>query len=158
MAFFECPAASLSPGRILFEGVNTASRTATGWQDVNFSGTAWEPDGGVIGVCLDPKFGHINSDGDIVVDQAIPEAYLAGYALRGVTSSGTATYCGVQILKNGTVISGATCYGNSTTASPYFRRVQTSFAVGDVIKVQTRVSSTTQAYMQVLFNIQWEGI
>ena len=154
--YFYASQVHLKPGRVLFTGVPTAARTNTSWTDVTFSTTSYDPSGTVTNTTLDPKFGHIDN-GNIVVDYAIPTAYLAGYVMRGVTSSGSAVYGGVQILKNGSVISGASCYGSSSTASPSFRRITTSFAVGDIIKIQTRVSSTTQAYIQPVFNIQWEG-
>ena len=89
------------------------------------------------------------------MDRAISAAYLAGGAMRGVTSSGTAVYCGIRLLKNGTVIHSV--YGSSTTASPTFRRIETSFAVGDVIQIQSRCSTTTQGYAKAYINITWEG-
>lgn len=149
----------LLPGRNLSSGCLANARSSTSWTTYSFSSsTAYDPDGASATFLLDTKFAHLNSSGAIVVDRAIPTAYLSGYVLRGVTSSGSAVYGGVRFLKNGTEISGASCNGSSSTASPSFRRVSTSFAVGDVITLQTKVSSTTQAYIQSVFTITWEGI
>lgn len=141
-------------GRNLFSCMLSNDHTAANtWKKYTFTSTVYDADGSSAAACLDENFGHIDSNGDIVVDRAISTAYLAGYSPRGVTSSGTAVYGGVAFYKNGTAISGASCNGSSSSANPSFRRVQTSFAVGDVISVYTRASSTTQAYVRCTCSI-----
>lgn len=140
---------AIPTGRILFSCMLGNLRTSTGWEKVSFTAkTVYDEDGTSASVCMDENFAHFDDNGQIVVDRAIQTAYLAGYSPRGVTSSGTAVYGGVAFYKNGTLISGASSYGSSSTPNPNFRRVQTSFAVGDVISIYTRVSSTTQAYVR----------
>lgn len=141
-------------GRVLFGATLTASRT-TSWEPYEFTTESYESDGASSAVALDNHFCHINANGDLVVDRAISTAYLAGGAMRGETSSGTAVYSGIAIYKNGSLVHSV--YGNSTTTSPVFRRIQTSFAVGDVIQIQTRCSTTTQGYAKTYLNITWEG-
>ena len=141
-------------GRNLFSYAGTASRS-TSWGTMTMISSVYDADGGAYGTMLDPHFGHFDGNNGIVVDRAIPVAYIHGAAFRGVTSSGTAVYSGVRLLKNGTVIH--SLYGSSSDTSPTCRRIQTSFAVGDVITIQTRTSSTTQAYCRIEMGITWAG-
>ena len=141
-------------GRVLFGATFTASRT-TSWTPYEFASESYDPSGTSSAVALDNHFCHIDANGDLVVDRAISTAYLAGGAMRGVTSSGTAVYCGIAIYKNGSLVHSV--YGNSTTTSPTFRRIQTSFAVGDVIQIRTKCSTTTQGYAKAYLNMTYEG-
>lgn len=68
---------------------------------------------------------------------------------RGRTSSGTVTYGGIQMRVNGTTM--ATAYSSSSSAS--YRGYYT-FAVGDVISIYSRASSTTQGHACVGFFIK----
>lgn len=86
---------------------------------------------------LDDNFGHLDSNGDIVVDKAISKVYVSGQTYVTRNTSGTAVYSGVRVLKNGTVITGASATGTSSDASAYFMRIETSVAVGDVISIET---------------------
>lgn len=134
-------------------GLNTDS---TSWHTLALSSattTAYDADGTGTGFLLDENFAHCEDGGNIVVDRAISTAYIAGIAWYGRTSSGTTVYSGVRMLKNGTVITGASAYGSSSDTSPSFRRIATSFAVGDIIQIQTRVSSTTGATTKYSINI-----
>lgn len=141
-------------GRCLFGCSVTPDRSTTSWQTYSFSSTAYDSSGTSVGTILDNQFAHINtSDGTIVVDRAISTAYIAGQAYLGRTSTPADVYSGIRILKNGTEISGASVYGSSSNTDPSFRRISTSFAVGDVITIQTRVSSTSVSRCRVTLNI-----
>ena len=101
---------------------------------------------------LDENFAHFADGGEIVVDSACT-VYIAGAAWYGRTSSGTSVYSGLRVLKNGSVISGASVMGESGTASSTFRHVAVTLAVGDVITIQTKVASTTNANTKITVNI-----
>lgn len=137
-------------GRNLFSYTGTMSY-ATSWTKRDLEGTAYDTDTETYATLLDENFAHL-SNGEIVVDRACT-AYVAGVAWVGRTSSGTAVYSGVRLLKNGTVISGASAYGSSSDQSPGFRRIQVSLAVNDVLQLQTRASSTTTATGRVTVNL-----
>ena len=123
-------------GENLFYWLGAPSTTT--WAQNNITGTVNDPDdAGYVWPMLDPSFGHL-SNGAIVVDKKIPVAYVSGSCMTGRNSSGTIGYTGIQIKKNGTVITGTSIMGNSTTPQPYFRRIQTSFEVGDTITIETK--------------------
>ena len=86
---------------------------------------------------LDDNFCHLDSNGDIVVDKAISKVYVSGQSNATRNTSGTAVYSGVRVLKNGTVITGASVTGTSSNMSAYFMSIETSVAVGDVISIET---------------------
>lgn len=142
-------------GRVLFSYSTQPNRDSTSWYTVAFSSatkTAYDEDGTSSNLVSDETFSHYADGGQIVVDRACT-VYIAGTAWYGRTSSGTAVYSGVRVLKNGTVITGASAYGSSSTTSPNFRRIEASVAVGDVITIQTRVSSTTSANTKITVNM-----
>ena len=143
---------AIPTGRVLFSWSSQPTAN-TSWTDFDFTGTAYDADASTFTTLLDDNFAHIDGNGDIVVDRAIPTAYIAGIAWYGRTSSGTAVYSGIRMLKNGTVITGASAYGSSSDNSPGFRRIETSFAVGDVISVQRRTSSTSSSTVKTSINI-----
>ena len=133
-------------GRYLFSYTRVASRDSTGWTNfpiTSATSTVYDPNGTSTATMLDEQFAHFADGGQIIVDRAIPHAYLAGVAWYGRSNTGTIVYSGIRFLKNGTVITGASVYGSSSDSSPTFRRIETSFEVGDVIQVQMRVSSTS---------------
>ena len=120
------------------------------WAAISYTGTVNDPDSTTLSVALDTSFGHINN-GNIVVDKAIPKAYITGQALYGYNSSGTMRYTGVRMKKNGTVITGATVMGASGNLTPSFRRIETSFAVGDVITVEgNRTGNGGRCYINII--------
>ena len=125
----------------LFYTLINLGSASTSWTTNSYNGTVNDPNDSAMGTQLCPKFAHLSS-GTIVVDQDIPKAYLSASANRGRTTNGTAVYTGIQLLKNGTVISGSSIMGNSSTASPTYRRLQTSFAKGDVLTVQVKATAT----------------
>lgn len=144
---------AIPTGRNLFSYTTQPNRDSTSWYTVGFSSASTTVIDGSATVMLDERFAHFADGGEIVVDRDISTAYLAGYAWYGRTSSGTAVYSGVRVLKNGTVITGASASGSSSTTSPSFKQIETSFAVGDVIKIQTKVSSTSSANHKITVNI-----
>ena len=145
MAFFRCGVDK--PGRILVCSTSTANRT-TSWTANSFADEpAYDPDSSYITAAWDTKVFHVNSDGDLVVDRPISSVYIGISAMRGVTSSGTAVYSGIAIYKNGVSI--AAVMGNSNVANATSKTFNLSFAVGDVISVKTKTSSTSQAYCRV---------
>lgn len=137
-------------GRVLLASMMTADTSGTGWHKVDIAETAFDPDGTWVGTVLDDNFAHLYN-GDIIVDREIATAYIAGGAYRGRTSSGTRVYSGIELRKNGTAV--VSVMGNSTTSNQTFRRVSTSFAVGDVISIYTKVSSTTAGDCRQNINI-----
>ena len=137
----------------VFSGNFVANNTtANTWVAYTLTGTVNNPTDTALGTMLDPSVAHI-TNGNVVIDKALPKAYLSGVVYPGRTSSGTQVYSGVRLKKNGTEISGASITGNSTTPSPTFRRVQTSFAVGDTITLETRASTANTSAARVMVNI-----
>ena len=104
---------------------NPVTSAGTSWTDWVLTGVVNDPNGSGVGAMLDPKFGHIDLNGSIAVDMPIPHAYITGRAFAGRNSSGTLIYGGIRLLKNGTLITGATCYGSSSENNPFFRRIET---------------------------------
>lgn len=113
----------------------------TSWGKVPLTTTVNDPAGASVGVLLDPDFGHLD-DGSIVVDKAIPTAYLSVQVFSVRNTSGTRVFTGLRVLKNGSVISGSEQYGTTSTPNPYERRIPISLAVNDIITIQTKISGT----------------
>lgn len=108
--------------------------TTTSWDEAAIPTPINDPSATTPRVVLDSSFAYL-SGGQLIVTKAIPKAYVSGIANSGRNTSGTAVYSGVRIKKNGTVINAAS--GSSGTPNPSFIRTETSFAVGDVISVET---------------------
>lgn len=143
---------AIPTGRNLFSATATCNYGTT-WTKYTLTDTAYDSSGESATVILDPEFGTIQSDGTIKITRAISTAYIAGQAFLGRTTSGTNVYAGLRVLKNGTAISGTEIYGSSSTSSPSFRRISTSFAVGDIITIQSKSSSSTAATVRFTVNI-----
>ena len=146
---------AIPTGRNLFSYTAQPNRDSTSWYTVAFSSassTVYDADGTSNTVMLDENFAHFADGGEIVVDRACT-IYIAGCAWYGRTSSGTAVYSGLRVLKNGSVISGTSITGASGSTSPSFRRIEVDVAVGDVLKIQTKVSSTSSANSKITVNI-----
>ena len=137
----------------LFFWSGQRSNSSTSWTDSTINSPAVNSTNATAPMTmLDPKFGHIDN-GTIVVDMAIPKAFVSGRAYSGNNGSGSAVYGGVRVLINGTLLTGATCYGSSSDSQPYFTRIQTSFAVGDIITMQTRTSAANSYAPKMFMNI-----
>lgn len=130
------------PSNLFYLSYASPGGAANTWVDFSMPGVVNDPNSTISGTQLDPKFAHLDN-GVLVVDMPIPKAYISGYANYGRTSSGTMVYSGVRMLKNGTLISGASALGSSSSTNPIFRRIQTSFAKGDIISVQMRRSAAS---------------
>lgn len=143
---------AIPTGRNLFSATGTCAYS-TSWTKLTLIDTAYDSSGESATIILDPEFGAIQSDGTIKITRAITTAYIAGQAFYGRSSSGSTTYAGLRLLKNGSVISGTEIFGSSSTVSPSFRRVSTSFAVGDIITVQTKSSSSSTSPVRFSVNI-----
>lgn len=125
-------------------GTSITPPTNNSWTVIGFTtGTVNDPTATTSVTFLDSNFAHFNdAKTALIVDKAIPKAYLSGQAYAGRNSSGTLTYTGVRIKKNGSTIQGTSIMGSSGTSTPSFRRVQTSFAVGDSITVECNRTDT----------------
>lgn len=129
-------------GNVLFSTCLLANG-GTSWTQYSMASTVSDISGSSIANALEPSFGHLDNGG-IVVDRAISKAYISGQAVYMRNAAGTMIYTGLRVLKNGTVITGASVMGSSSVgAAPSFRRIETSFAVGDVITIEYKFSSQT---------------
>lgn len=119
-----------------------AEGTANTWTKTNIvSISVTNPSVNVPIVMYDENVFHVDN-GDIVVDKAISKAYISGRANASRNSSGARVYSGIRVKKNGTLITGASVMGTSSAIMPYFTRIETSLAVGDVLSLETNHTDT----------------